>query len=152
MRLYLARHGQAMTREEDPGRPLSSEGRREVAKVSDLLEQMNASVDRILHSGKPRAQQTAEILAQSVLYDVEMEQTTGMDPSDPVEPWGERLSQFEEDTMMVGHLPFLSNLLSYLVCGSVEPEIVRFSSGCVACLERSDKGKWAVAAVIRPGL
>jgi phosphohistidine phosphatase len=152
MRIYLARHGHALTKQEDPDRPLSETGRKEVSHVADILEQTGAGVDRLIHSGKPRAVQTAEILAQSVMWDVEMETASDMNPTDPVEPWVDRISRMTEDTMLVGHLPFLSRLASRLVTGSEEPEVARFHSGAVACLEQSPEGKWAVVCMTPPSL
>lgn len=152
MRIYLARHGHALSTKEDPNRSLSDTGRKEVSHVADVLEQVGAGVDRLIHSGKPRATQTAEILAQSVMWEVEMETAADMNPSDPVEPWVDKIEEMTEDTMLVGHLPFLSRLASRLVTGSEDPEVARFYSGSVVCLEQSEEGKWAVVTMIRPSL
>jgi len=152
MRIYLARHGDALSKQEDPDRPLSEKGRKQVAHVADLLEQTGASVDRMVHSGKPRALQTAEILAQSVMWDAELEAAGDMDPMDPVEPWVARLSKLDEDTMLVGHLPFLAKLVSRLVAGVEDARLVSFAAGTVVCLEQSEDGGWQIAAVVPPSL
>jgi len=131
---------------------LSETGRKEVAHVADILEQTGAGVDRMIHSGKPRAQQTAEILAQSLMWEAEMETASDMNPADFVEPWVGRVSGYTEDTMLVGHMPFMGMLVSRLVCGSGGPDVVSFHSGTVACLERTSEGGWLIVAVIRPSL
>ena len=152
MRIYLARHGHAVSNQEAPEQPLSETGRKEVSHVADILEQMGASVDQIVHSGKARARQTAEILAQSVLWDVELETTPDMNPDDPVDPWMDKLADLTEDTMLVGHLPFLSRLATRLIVGADDSEVIKFPAGTVACLERTEEGKWVVAVVVTPGL
>jgi phosphohistidine phosphatase len=152
MRLYLARHGDALSKDQDPERPLSETGRKQVAHVADVLEQIGAGVDRVVHSGKPRAQQSAEILAQSVMWEPELESIADMNPGDPVEPWVERVASLDTDTMLVGHLPFLAKLASRLVTGNEDAGVVSFPAGTVVCLERSADGDWQVAAVVPPTL
>jgi phosphohistidine phosphatase len=152
MRIYLARHGEALPVQQDPSKSLSETGRKQVSHVADVREQIGASVDRIIHSGKTRALQTAEILAQSVMWDVELETANDMNPTDPVEPWVDRLSAIDRDTMLVGHLPFLANLAARLVTGGDATAVVSFPAGAVVCLEKSDTGGWYVAAMVPPTL
>jgi phosphohistidine phosphatase len=141
-----------MSKEESPERPLSDTGRREVSQVAELLGQMGVAVDRIVHSGKPRAKQTAEILAHTVLPRIELETAADLNPNDPVGPWVERVSRLNDDTMLVGHLPFMGKLASTLVAGPQGPNVVAFHAGSVACLERSDGGTWTIIAVVNPPL
>ena len=152
MRVYLARHGEALPVRRDPEKSLSDYGRKQVSRVAGVLEQMGARVDRVIHSGKTRALQTAEILAQSVMKEVELETSNDMNPTDPVEPWVERLSAFDQDTMLVGHLPFLGELTSRLVGEGEAAGGVSFPAGTVVCLERSDSGGWHVVATVPPTL
>ena len=65
MRIYLVQHGASKSEAEDPERSLTDEGRQTVEKMADYLTSAGASVDRIKHSGKLRARQTAGILAAS---------------------------------------------------------------------------------------
>jgi len=152
MRIYLARHGDALPVTRDPERSLSETGILKVAQVSGILEKSGARVDRMIHSGKPRARQTAEILSRSVMREPELEIAGDLNPMDPVEPWVERAAQFEQDTMLVGHLPFMSRLVTRLVTGVSDPELVDFPPGTVACLERTSGGKWIIVTVVCPGL
>jgi phosphohistidine phosphatase len=152
MRIYLARHGEALPVTRDPERSLSEAGTKQVAHVSGILEQAGAGVDRMIHSGKPRARQTAEILARAVMREPELETAGDLNPMDPVEPWVERAAQLEQDTMLVGHLPFMSRLLTMLVTGAADPGLVDFPPAAVACLERTREGKWLIVTVVRPGL
>src|SRR5688500_9788627 len=63
MRLYLVQHGEAVPEQVDPQRPLSEAGRRDVQAMARLLAGAGIRPTRIVHSGKRRAQETAELLA-----------------------------------------------------------------------------------------
>jgi phosphohistidine phosphatase SixA len=63
MRLYLVQHGAAKTEAEDPQRGLTDEGRQTVERIAQFLAPLRLALDRIEHSDKLRARQTAEILA-----------------------------------------------------------------------------------------
>lgn len=145
MRIYLVQHGEATSEEIDPARPLTQKGREDVERVAGFIGGLH--IPSIIHSGKTRAFQTAEILSQAVIPKVEPVQRDGLLPNDPVEPIYRELMNLEEDVMVVGHLPFLSRLASMLLVGSTEEEIIRFQMGGVVCLVREDgrfKIKWMV--------
>ena len=84
--LYLVRHGEAKPSHEDPGRGLSDEGRRAVERLAAWIAATGADVDDVRHSGKLRAAQTAEILAQSLRSPVKPSAVSGLDPNDAVQP------------------------------------------------------------------
>jgi phosphohistidine phosphatase SixA len=69
MRLYLVQHGDAVPERLDPERPLSASGRREVQAVARLLADTGVRAAHVVHSGKLRAQQTAELLAVCPRHD-----------------------------------------------------------------------------------
>ena len=149
-KLYLVQHGEAVSKDVDPGRPLSPVGEEDVKKISEFLQNSGASVDRILHSGKMRAHQTAEILAEKLLHEGEVEAITGINPNDPVTDFSPKIRKLQHDVMLVGHLPFMAKLASYLVTGQEEPVIVAFKPGSVVCLEQNEAGDWQVQWMIRP--
>ena len=66
MRLYLVQHGNSVLEQADPQRPLSTMGRRQVEAIARLLVSAGVRPERITHSGNPRAQQTAELLANAL--------------------------------------------------------------------------------------
>jgi len=59
MRIYLVQHGASKSEAEDPQRSLTDEGRRTVEEMAVYLTGAGVSVDRIKHSTKFRARQTA---------------------------------------------------------------------------------------------
>ena len=148
--LYLARHGEALSKDVDAERGLSETGRRGVERVASFLEKGGVSVSQIIHSGKTRARQTAEILAATVAPSVEPQAAGGLDPNDPVENYAYEARGYTKDTMLVGHLPFMDMLASRLVAGSEDAASFNFHAGAVLCLERGGNGKWSVAWMISP--
>src|SRR6516225_10683175 len=150
MRVYLVQHGASKSEQEDPQRRLTDRGIGEVRYVANFLRTLKLTVDAVWHSGKARAQQTAELLAEAVGARDHIVQREGLGPKDRVATAKEALEQTTGDVMVVGHLPFLSKLVALLVTGSEENEIVEFRFGSVVCLERRDEGKWKIAWMITP--
>jgi phosphohistidine phosphatase len=83
------------------------------------------------------------------MREVEMETAPDMNPNDPVESWVERIEGFEQDAMLVGHMPFLGKLASRLVTGKEDSNVVFFHSGAVVCLERTEEGQWGIIGMVR---
>src|SRR6516165_8763173 len=152
MRVYLVQHGASKSEEEDPQRRLTDKAIGEVENVAQFLRPLKLGVDAVWHSGKARAQQTGELLAEAVGAGARIVQREGLRPKDRVTTTKEALEQTGGDVMIVGHLPFLSKLVALLVTGSEENEIVEFRFGSVVCIERRDDGKWKVAWMITPAL
>jgi phosphohistidine phosphatase len=61
MRLFLVQHGNALLKDVDPERGLSESGKQDVANVVAFLARGSVQVERIFHSGKKRAWETAEL-------------------------------------------------------------------------------------------
>jgi phosphohistidine phosphatase len=152
MRLYLVRHGKAMDVTRDTERPLSEVGRDEVGRVAAFLEEHGVRVARVAHSGKARAAQTAEILAAAVAPDTGTEETDGLMPGDPVEPVARAAARWTQDTMLVGHLPFMALLASLLLSGDQETVGVRYRPGTVVCLHKDGGALWSLAWAVQPVL
>jgi phosphohistidine phosphatase len=55
MRLYLVQHGEAVSKDIDPDRPLTAAGRQDIELLASFLWRHRVSVSRIIHSGKARA-------------------------------------------------------------------------------------------------
>ena len=109
-------------------------------------------VSRILHSGKKRAEQTAELLAAAVGGGDGVDKVSGINPLDPTDHLVQAVGEWTEDTMVVGHLPFMGKLASRLVAGDEAASVVTFMPGTVVCLERGEQGSWSIVWMIRPEL
>ena len=152
MRLYLMQHGKSKSKEDDPDRSLTHEGRSEVDRVAAFLARTAPSESiPIRHSGKTRARETAEALA-GTLEAATVEETDGLAPLDDPALWAERLGETEKAVVLVGHLPHLARLTSLLVVGDPELGIAEFSNAGMVCLQRNDDGRWALLWSVVPAL
>jgi len=157
MHLYLVQHGDAVAKDMDPLRPLSDKGRKGVGQLASFLARSRFRVDRVLHSGKLRAQQTALIYAD-VLGPGRLVQDCAypIGPNDAISPLtGALKSEFGSDdrVMIVGHLPYMGKLVSQLITGDETSGCVQFEPGCVIALERGEEmHNWTIQWVVRPSL
>ena len=151
MKLYLVQHAEPKRKEEDPSRPLSEKGWEDIRKMAKYAEKyLRIQVNQIFHSGKLRAKQTAEILAEH-LHPAKVVMTAqGLEPLADPKVWKNRLDKTIENVMMVGHLPHLDKLSSSLLTGSEGKEVVAFRMGGIVCLERDESGRWTVQWAITP--
>ena len=115
MDIYLVQHGQALSEEQDPQRPLSDEGRATTTKVADHLaaraaELVDPPISEVRHSGKLRAQQTADILARTLCPNVTPTAGKSMNPNDDPATLCHELTANRARPgalILVGHLPHL---------------------------------------------
>ena len=89
---------------------MTDKGRRDVEKVAEFLRSINLKVEAVWHSGKPRARQTAEILASALTSAQGVVERAGLAPNDPVGSVRKEIEKADGDLVVVGHLPFLSRL------------------------------------------
>ncbi|MFC1543029.1 phosphohistidine phosphatase SixA [Candidatus Neomarinimicrobiota bacterium] len=151
MHLYLARHGQALSKYEDPHRPLSNQGLVDIRKMAAFLARPKATeISWILHSGKLRAEQTTAILAEHLPPSGGVGVSDGLAPMDDPAVWSDRLAVQKENLMLVGHLPHLERLTALLLAGTADQSIVRFKAGGVVCLERNEGGDWSLRWMVAP--
>lgn len=148
MKLYIVQHGAAKSEDEDPQRPLTDGGSDDVTRVARLaVERLGVRPQHIVHSGKLRARQTAEIW--SGLIDVDVEEGADLAPNDDPTIWARRLTAETGDVMLVGHLPHLARLAAALLAGDPDRSVVRFHQGGLVALERTDAG-WSVELLLPP--
>ncbi|MFA9459567.1 phosphohistidine phosphatase SixA [Thiohalorhabdus methylotrophus] len=152
MRIYLMQHGEALSKEADPDRPLSERGTRDVRAIASFLGQARVVVEGIHHSGKTRARHTAELVGEQVAPGLLPEAVSGLGPDDPAPEMAQEIGGQERDLLLVGHLPFLGRLAGTLVVGGDAKPPVGFQPGSVVCLEHAPDGGWQVAWMVRPEL
>jgi phosphohistidine phosphatase len=115
-----------------------------------FISPLEISVERIWHSGKLRAAQTAEILAGVVSAAKGCSAREGLGPNAGVSTIADELEAYGTDLMIVGHLPFLWNLISLMAAGRETADIAAFSAGAIACLKRRDPGVWQIDWMVTP--
>jgi phosphohistidine phosphatase len=150
MELYLVQHGEATPKEVDPERPLTARGQVEVLRVAQAAHAAGVTVSTIYHSGKLRAQQTAEILAKELQVAEAPSSLEGLSPNDDPDLVGRALDSFLSPVMLVGHLPHMSRLCSLLVVGDPDQHSVRFRMGAIVCLVKGGSGVWRVGWMLTP--
>ena len=152
MKLYLVQHAKATSKEVDPDRSLTEEGLRDIQKVAVFIKHLNLGVDYLWHSGKKRAEQTAEVLAEVVKASKGVTAREGLAPNDDVTALANELAAATEDIAIVGHLPFLAKLASLLLTGSESANTVAFKNAGIVCLTRSDENQWQIDWMVTPEL
>lgn len=144
MAIFLAQHGKSASKDVDPERGLTQQGRAEVEGIARRLADAGVGVEAIWHSGKTRAEQTAEIFARALQPKRGVAAREGIDPMDAVEPLADRLP-VDRDTLIVGHLPFMQRLVSVLVVGDADVPVIDFQNGGVVCLDwNAQAHRWIV--------
>ncbi len=130
MRLYIIRHAIAAPAEEtgaeaDSQRPLTPKGRKKMVRIARGLRELEKRLDLILTSPYLRAIQTAEILRQT--YDLDPAKVISTEhlipmgfPDQLIEEIQTRYTEAQH-IALVGHEPYLSELVSLLTTG--EPHL-----------------------------
>jgi phosphohistidine phosphatase len=153
MSLYLVQHGRSLAKEIDPEQGLSEQGIIEVERVVERAHHLKLQVSEIIHTGKKRALQTAEIFSDRLTHGKGPTVATGLNPMDDVLPIAQAFAD-REDLMLVGHLPFLERLASQLIVNTPDIPVVRFMNGGIVCLEKWERemGRriWSVRWIITP--
>jgi phosphohistidine phosphatase len=148
MAFYIVQHGQSLTKDLDPEKGLSTSGFETVEKIARIALHYGVTVARIQHSGKKRARQTAELLA-TILKPVHgLETVAGIKPLDDVAAFASQVD-YSANTMVVGHLPFLERLTSFLITGQQHPIVFKLQNGGILCLDQIENSdppaiRWAL--------
>ena len=150
MNLYLVRHGKPVVDYESGDPPLSPEGESEAALVASKLTEMDINIEKIYHSGKLRARQTAEIIKENVAPGVKLSTKGGLKPNDPVAGIAGDMNRADKNTMLVGHLPFMDKLAAFLLDRSGDKSGLSFRTATIVCFERSENDKWTLLWTVSP--
>ncbi len=122
MNLYFLRHGIAVPGDDpenvpDSDRPLSTKGIKRMRKVAKGLRRLDIPFDSILTSPLVRARQTAEIVVQALALGDPLEELSALAPGSSLSDLWSSLAPYQGrgHVLLVGHEPFLSTALSYLL-------------------------------------
>ena len=149
--LYIVRHGDAKAETEDPARPLTDVGRRDVQRMAGWAAAIGIKIDVIEHSGKLRAEQTAEIFAAHLNPPQGSRCVEGLKPNDAIHAVASRLGDDPSVRMLVGHLPSIERLIAFLTTENSEAKVVRLDAASVAMLARVESG-WILLGLLQPDL
>jgi len=152
MELYVLRHAIAVMRDAEGGgpdeeRPLTDRGTAKLRRVVRGMKALGLSFDRILTSPYLRALQTAEIVAAEMGAPKKLERTLHLAPAGDPRALMDllRSSRGEKrNVLVVGHEPYLSDLISVLVSGDTGLAVTMKKAGlCKLTLEAPRYGRCA---------
>ncbi len=147
MFLYLVQHAESEKNEKDNSRGITGIGRAATLKIALNLKRMNPDIHVIWHSGKKRALETAEIIGEELGCPNRIMEHTNLAPTDLVEPVFSIMKKNHKNILIVGHLPYLTRLVSMLIIGNQEKSLVKFVNSGIVCLENTNDGwllRWAM--------
>jgi phosphohistidine phosphatase len=143
--LYVLRHGIAV-QPGTPGipddqRPLTAKGKKRMQQIALALSKLDLKLDRIVTSPLPRARATAEIVADALDCREQLEISNALrtgTSAASIQKW--LRERTEDELMIVGHNPTLSDLVSLLVAGRLQPLICDLKKGGIAALTPTPGG------------
>jgi phosphohistidine phosphatase len=152
MALFLVQHGKSLPKDVDPDQGLSEEGVSETGRIANVAKDYEVNVKIIKHSVKSRAQRTAEIFAAALNPEDGIQEVIGLKPMDDVAAFAENISP-GEDLMLVGHLPFMERMTSYLIIGATEKPVFKFQNSGIVCLDKDpDSQFWFIKWTLMPNI
>ena len=155
MALFLVQHGKSAAKDVDPSKGLTDEGRDETRRIAEVAKNYKIPVKKVVHSGKTRAEQTAAIYAATLGDNLPMTTISGIAPMDDVRAFAATINP-EENLMVVGHLPFMQRLVSYLTTGSADVRVYTFQNSGIVCLDCSSEGEggldWFIKWTLNPNI
>ena len=149
MALYLVQHGKNLPKDMDPEKGLSEEGKADVGSVASVATQKGIQVSAIYHSGKKRARETAEMFVASLEPSGGVQEMEGLGALDDVTNLQLRAN---DNWMLVGHLPFMEKLTSYLITADADrPPVMKFQNGGIVCLDHDPQtDAWFIKWTLLP--
>ena len=152
MNLFILRHGIAVEPgtagfAKDADRPLTPKGERKLWKIADAMEELEIRFDWILTSPYLRARQTAEIVAEALDIRKRLELCEALTPGGSPTRLIETIQSQRptpENILLVGHEPYLSELISMLISGSKNVFItMKKGAVCKLVVDSLENGKCA---------
>jgi phosphohistidine phosphatase len=143
MNLYLLRHGIAAAGDEpgiesDGERPLTPKGIKRMRKEAKGLRRLGIVFDAILTSPLVRARQTAEIVAEILSLESQLQEISGLAPESSVENLLFGLTRFQnrDHLLLVGHQPLLGKTAAFLLHGNERSSLdIELKKGGLCAIE-----------------
>jgi phosphohistidine phosphatase len=152
MNVFILRHGLAVEPgsagfAKDADRPLTAKGERKLWKIGEAIEELEICFDWVLSSPYVRARQTAEIIAEALGVSKKLEFCEALTPAGSPAKLIETVDAQTpppENVLLVGHEPYLSELISLLISGSRDLPLTMKKGGlCKLAVETLRHGQCA---------
>ncbi|MCK5311705.1 MAG: phosphohistidine phosphatase SixA [Desulfobacteraceae bacterium] len=150
MALFLVQHGLSLPKDKDPDKGLSKKGLEDTKKIAEVAKAYKIPVSMILHSGKNRAEKTALIFNETLDLKEPCKKMQGIKPLDDVKAIGDKIDP-NANIMLVGHLPFMEKLVSYLITENEDLKIYKFQNSGIVCLDNEDN-RWFIKWTLNPDI
>jgi phosphohistidine phosphatase len=147
MRLILVQHGDALPENVDPERSLSEKGRMQAQRLAEFIKHLPPYPEVIIHSGKKRSKETAEIISFG-LGGIRMEERSYLNPNDSIMRMLTELRDTWENQMIIGHMPYLGRLLSSLLFGNENGNFIEITN-CSPVILKKDVDRYVLETCIR---
>ncbi len=155
MALFLVQHGISAPKDIDPEKGLSDFGREETNRIAQVAKGYKIPVQKIVHSGKKRAEQTAGIFHETLALEIPMKKNSGINPMDDARIFAATI-ELEENLMVVGHMPFMERLVSFLTTGSENCRVFKFQNSGIVCLDmesgEDNEADWFIKWTLNPNI
>lgn len=155
MALFLVQHGISASKDVDPEKGLTNHGKTETERIAGVAKGYDIKVEKIVHSGKKRAKQTASIIYEILNVAAPLVAVANINPLDDVRAFAETVKP-EAGLMVVGHLPFMQRLVSYLTAGTEGNLIYQFQNSGIVCLSATEtaagKLDWFIKWTLNPNI
>lgn len=152
MALYLIQHGKSLPKDQDPDQGLSEEGVNETERMARLAQDYGVNASQIRHSVKTRARQTAEIFAIALKPQNDTQEINGIKAMDDVATYAAKIDP-DENVMLVGHLPFMERMTSYLITGTIDQPVIKFQNSGIVCLDKDPETQsWVIKWTLMPNI
>lgn len=146
--IYLIRHADAVSAEDDPERPLSARGRNQVGEACRILRgQPGFKPAEIWHSPLARSRETAELLARGLGLSSPLVLMPGLEPEDDPGKIAPILGSEARDIAVVGHEPHLGALAALMTEGP-DHAVAPFPKAGVLALSRNGR-RWRPQWLVR---
>lgn len=152
MKLYIMRHGEAVDASQDPSRPLTNQGIEALNRMASALAASGTRINHILHSPRLRTTMTADIMAKHFHPEQVNECPLSLDNVDVLEDMVAMIQEWSDETLLVGHMPFVAHLTSQLLSGQASHLLTNFVPGAIACLEPQTPPHWVLSWFCQPNL
>jgi phosphohistidine phosphatase len=153
MAIFLVQHGISASKDDNSEKELTDQGRIDTERIAKVAKEYGIMVEKIVHSGKTRAKQTATLYHNILSVKTPLEAVSGINPQDDVRVFAEYLNPGAA-LMVVGHMPFMQRLLSYLITRSEEKKVYQFQNSGIVCLDASKgtdgKLEWFIKWTLNP--
>ncbi len=155
MALFLVQHGLSAPKDIDPEKGLSDFGREETNRIAQVAKMYKIPVQKIVHSGKNRAEQTASVFHEALALETPMEKISGIQPMDDSRSFAATINP-KENLMVVGHMPFMERLVSFLTTGTENCRVFKFQNSGIVCLDmergEDNEADWFIKWTLNPNI